>query len=71
VQDALRQADVEYRHWYGLGLHRQTWFADRAHDALGVTDALAPRLLGLPMASDMAAADIARVVAAVSAGMSV
>jgi dTDP-4-amino-4,6-dideoxygalactose transaminase len=68
VQDALRDAGVEYRHWYGLGLHRQSFFADCAREPLHVTDALAPRLLGLPMAPDLEASAVARVVAAVVAG---
>jgi dTDP-4-amino-4,6-dideoxygalactose transaminase len=68
VQDALRDAGVEYRHWYGLGLHRQSFFADCAREPLPVTDALAPRLIGLPMAPDLDSGSVARVVAAVASG---
>ncbi len=66
VQDVLRAAAIDYRHWYGLGLRRQSWFADTPGHPLPVTDALAPRLLGLPMAPDLDALSVVRVVAAVA-----
>jgi dTDP-4-amino-4,6-dideoxygalactose transaminase len=69
VQEALRAAGVEFRHWYGFGLHQQSWFAARSHAPLPVTVRIAPRLLGLPMAPDLATASVARVAAAVATGM--
>jgi dTDP-4-amino-4,6-dideoxygalactose transaminase len=46
---------IEHRLWYGLGLHRQTYFASAAADPLPVTDDLAPRLVALPAFEDLAA----------------
>jgi dTDP-4-amino-4,6-dideoxygalactose transaminase len=66
VQDALLDAGVDYRHWYGLGLRKQSWFADSPGDPLPVTEAIAPCVLGLPMAPDLDATSIERVVAAIA-----
>jgi len=71
VQASLRASGVEFRLWYGQGVHAQTWFAQSPRDPLPVTDALAPCLLGLPMAVDLADAAIARVVQAVASGLGV
>jgi dTDP-4-amino-4,6-dideoxygalactose transaminase len=56
---------MESRLWYGLGLHCQSHFANCPRDPLPVSDRLAPSLLGLPMAPDLSAAAVDRVVAAV------
>ena len=69
VQEALRAGGVEFRLWYGLGVHAQTWYAEGPRDPLPRTDALAPRLIGLPMAVDLRDADIARVLRAAAAGL--
>ena len=69
VQHRLRQASVDFRLWYGRGLHRQTYYANLPRDALGVTDNLAPCLLGLPMAPDLEEAAIGRVVEVLSGGV--
>ena len=69
VQEALRAGNVEFRLWYGLGVHAQSWYADGPHDALPVTEALAPCLVGLPMAMDLGAAEIGRVLRAAAAGL--
>jgi dTDP-4-amino-4,6-dideoxygalactose transaminase len=65
VQDALRRVKVDFRFWYGTGLHRQTQFRDNPRDALDVTEKIAPLLIGLPMAPDLSPEAIGRVVAAV------
>ena len=69
VQQRLRQASVDFRLWYGRGLHRQTYYANLQRDALGVTDNLASCLLGLPMAPDLEEATIGRVVEVLSGGV--
>jgi dTDP-4-amino-4,6-dideoxygalactose transaminase len=58
----LQRRGVEYRHWYGGGLHRQTYFSGLPRDSLQVTDNLAPRLLGLPTAPDFSETAMLRVV---------
>lgn len=68
VQESLRFARIDFRLWYGEGLQHQTYFRDVAHDALGVSEEILPRLLGLPTAPDLADASIARIVAALTEG---
>ena len=60
----LHDNGIDTRRWYGGGIHRQTEFAACPRLALPVTDDLAPRLIGLPVAVDMDDAAISRVVAA-------
>ncbi len=62
VQRSLNLEGVDFRLWYGMGLHRQSYFAELPRDALPVTDDLAPRLLGLPVAPDLSEAAVQRVV---------
>jgi dTDP-4-amino-4,6-dideoxygalactose transaminase len=62
---ALAADGIETRLWYGRGLHRQPAFAELPRDDLLVTEHLGACLLGLPMAPDMARADIERVAEAV------
>ncbi len=69
VQTALQAQGVEFRLWYGLGLHRQSYFADCPRPGLPVTDDLAPRLIGLPMAPDLSSKQIERVLRALASGL--
>ena len=62
IVERLRRGGVDFRLWYGTGLHCQTYYADLQRDRLDVSDNLAPRLLGMPMAPDLGRATIARVV---------
>jgi dTDP-4-amino-4,6-dideoxygalactose transaminase len=64
----LLAAGIEYRHWYGLGLHRQTYCAGFAAQPRPVTDDIAPRLIGLPMAPDLTPSAVARVLDAIAGG---
>jgi dTDP-4-amino-4,6-dideoxygalactose transaminase len=68
VAASLRRHRVDFRLWYGKGLHHQTYYADLPRDDLPVTDDLAPRLLGLPTAPDLEDAMVARIVQAAGAG---
>lgn len=70
VQDFLRNHRIEFRLWYGMGLQQQPYFANCPADPLPVTHALAPRLLGLPMAPDLCESSIHRVVQALAEGLS-
>lgn len=69
VKQALDEHGVEYRHWYGQGLHHQSYYADSLREALPVTDAITPCLLGLPMAPDLDDQTVARIVLALRAGL--
>ena len=62
VEEMLRRSGIDYRFWYGAGLHRQRQFASAPGDELRVTDDLAPRLVGLPLAPDLGKDAVARVV---------
>ena len=66
VQASLRDAGIDYRLWYGPGLHRERYFRNHARDPLPVVETLAPRLIGLPVAPDLPAADIDRIVTALA-----
>lgn len=69
VQDRLRSQSIEYRLWYGLGLQKQPYYANSVADPLPVTNQLAPCLLGLPMAPDLAESAIARVIHGLADGL--
>lgn len=69
AQDSLRENSVEFRLWYGAGLQHQSYFADNDHGDLRVTEAIAPCVLGLPMAADLTEPMIARVVSALHSGL--
>ncbi len=69
VIQAMSDANIESRLWYGSGLHHHPYFAGRPYDELRVTDGVAPRLLALPVAPDLSAAEIHRVVTAVVDGV--
>jgi dTDP-4-amino-4,6-dideoxygalactose transaminase len=69
VENSLLHEGIDTRWWYGLGLHRQSYFTGLSHDELKVTDATAPYLIGLPTAPDLTDAQITRVVAALAAGV--
>lgn len=58
----LDAARVEWRRWWGPGCHRHPAFADVPHTDLSVTDALAPRVLGVPFHDRLSPAEIERVV---------
>jgi dTDP-4-amino-4,6-dideoxygalactose transaminase len=66
IAAALTQNGVEFRHWYGLGLHKEPYFAGVPLTSSVGVDSLAPRLIGLPVAPDLAAGDIARIVTAIA-----
>ena len=55
---ALASNMVEFRLWYGLGIHSQTYYIDLPRDELRVTDRAAPCLIGLPVAPDLSRSDI-------------
>ena len=69
VRQCLAGHGVDFRLWYGEGLHRQTYFANLPRDALPATEDQAPRILGLPMASDLTEACIARIVRGLAQGV--
>jgi dTDP-4-amino-4,6-dideoxygalactose transaminase len=70
AEAALAEQGIETRRWYGRGVHRQPYFAPPGTglpEVLPVTADLCDRLLGLPTAPDLTAAEIARVLDALAA----
>lgn len=65
VQQSLENAHVDFRYWYGSGLHQQSYFAEVSHDVLDVTERIAPLVIGLPTAVDLPDAAIRLVVSVV------
>ena len=63
VQNELLRGGIDFRFWYGSGLHQQTYFSNRERDSLAVTEDIGGRLIGLPMAPDLDEEAIARVAA--------
>ncbi|MFL1463226.1 DegT/DnrJ/EryC1/StrS family aminotransferase [Roseococcus sp. DSY-14] len=59
----LDAAGVEWRRWWGLGTHRHPAFSDLPRTALDTTEALAPRVVGLPFHTALQEDDMDRVVA--------
>jgi len=67
AQVALGCAGFDHRLWYGRGLHREAYFRHVSRDVLPGVEALAPRLIGLPMAPDLSEGVVERIVAALAA----
>jgi len=65
VQRSLAADDIEFRFWYGQGIHLHAHFSDAPRDDMSATKDLGGRLIGLPMAPDFRDQDIARVVEAI------
>ena len=59
----LAAAEIEWRRWWGLGCHRHPAFANLPRADLSATDALAPRVIGLPFHDGLAQPDLDRVLA--------
>jgi dTDP-4-amino-4,6-dideoxygalactose transaminase len=70
VQASLRSSNIEFRFWYGQGRSHQSYFSRSAHGNLDVSESIAPRVLGLPVAPDLGMETIGRVVAKTEAGIS-
>jgi dTDP-4-amino-4,6-dideoxygalactose transaminase len=70
VTAALDEAGVEHRLWYGLGVHRESYYAAMSRDELTLVAWLAPRLIGLPSAPDLSPSAIARIVSALASAHS-
>ncbi|AVQ82224.1 MULTISPECIES: DegT/DnrJ/EryC1/StrS family aminotransferase [unclassified Variovorax] len=57
----LDDAKVEWRRWWGAGCHRHPAFKDVPASDLSATDALSPRVIGLPFHDDLSSNDLDRV----------
>lgn len=66
VQESLSAGGVDFRQWYGGGLHCHEYLSDAPREALTITEQLAPRLLGIPVAPDLALDSISRIVSLIA-----
>jgi dTDP-4-amino-4,6-dideoxygalactose transaminase len=66
VERALARRHIDFRYWYGGGVHRHSYYQSAPRRPLDVTDRLASCLIGLPVAPDLSEADIQRAAAAVA-----
>jgi dTDP-4-amino-4,6-dideoxygalactose transaminase len=66
----LDRQNIDSRRWYGTGMQGHSYFSASARDMLDVTNDILPRLIGLPVAPDLAETNIQRVVAALRPGLS-
>ncbi len=64
LMGAFDKDGVEYRLWYGEGVHRQTHFAESEHEELLRTEEICGNLIGIPVAPDLSEDSILRVVRA-------
>jgi dTDP-4-amino-4,6-dideoxygalactose transaminase len=69
VRTSLTQGKIDHRLWYGLGLHREPYFASTSQDDLQVTDAIAETLIGLPTAPDLPVEVIGRIAATIASAV--
>ena len=69
AQNALTAANIDSRLWYETGLHLMPHFAGPAGQSHPVTESMGGRLLGLPMAHDLARSQIDRVVTTILAAL--
>lgn len=69
VRKSLTHSKVDYRLWYGGGLQHHAYLSNLPREGLDVTEHLATRLLGIPVAPDLPEAKIARVVDAIVRGL--
>jgi dTDP-4-amino-4,6-dideoxygalactose transaminase len=60
VVDALAEAGVDTRRWWGHGCHRDAAFAAVRREDLSATDRLAQSTIGLPFSIDITAEEIRR-----------
>ncbi len=61
VESDLQNEHIEFRFWYGNGIHRQSYYSNLRHGGLPITERLAARLIGLPIAPDLTEKTIARI----------
>jgi dTDP-4-amino-4,6-dideoxygalactose transaminase len=67
IQERLREENIDWRLWYGGGIHQNTFFLGAQRESLRTTCTVAERVLGLPFAPDLSKSDIQRVVSAIAA----
>ena len=62
IQSGLHAESIATRRWYGFGVHREPYYQNVEHGDLAVTEAIAARLLGIPMAPDLSDENVGRII---------
>jgi len=68
AQKSLARAHIDFRLWYGIGCHAHPAYAEFPRDLLPVTEDIAPRIIGLPVAVDLASESVEKIVAVLAGG---
>jgi len=58
VIERLKNKNVDFRYWYGSGLHRHPAFQDFKSQQLTNTNQIARRIIGLPMHNELSTSDV-------------
>jgi dTDP-4-amino-4,6-dideoxygalactose transaminase len=66
---ALTAAGIEWRRWYGAGLHLEPYFAQAGRPQLPVTEDIAARLIGIPYFAHIEDSAIERILSALREAM--
>ena len=69
VGRSLEANQIDWRLWYGTGLHRQTYFSSADREKLEITERIAPCILGLPFAPDLDEQAVTRIALAVTSAI--
>jgi dTDP-4-amino-4,6-dideoxygalactose transaminase len=68
AEKLLSEAGIDFRLWYGRGCHRQPAYAEFSRDPLPATEEVSPRVIGLPVAVDLAEEAIKDTIAVLAGG---
>jgi dTDP-4-amino-4,6-dideoxygalactose transaminase len=69
IQSIFGHSGIDFRLWYGAGLMAQPYFKSAAHDILQVAECIAPRLIGLPVATDLTDTEIDHIASSLQAAV--
>lgn len=62
--ECLDHDEIQWRRWWGFGIHKHPAFSDLRHRPLNKTDEIAPCVIGVPFFDGLSRSQIDRVVAA-------
>ena len=69
IKHALTRERIDYRLWYGTGIHDQPFYRGSPQSNLDITVAIAPLLIGLPMAVDLTEREVRHILSVVRSSL--
>jgi dTDP-4-amino-4,6-dideoxygalactose transaminase len=69
VKNALRGANIGFRHWYGPGLHLEPYFRTVKRDNSPNTELIGQTLIGLPIAPDLSPNIVEKIVSTLATAL--